>query len=190
MPSDMTNEFYCVAVGTFGSSDVFQLAVLESSVTMRPEPCAVMEKCASSDTDSMDVAVPDGSMAVLANVAPAPDPSYRGVKKSKNKKASTEAGRRKARRSTRLATKKARVEEQHVRRKLKGLKGIKRLYEDDDDEQEERDIDNLTEEDRELVSEGSANFVNHLGKQDHYHSYPLPQVCASRQGKEMYLSDL
>ena len=82
---------------------------------------------------------------------------------------------KKSRRSSRLATKKARLEEMEMRRTLKGLKGAKRLY-GEEEEEDSGGEEEWTEEEMSLEGEAAAEFVGSLGKSEEYVRFPVPQV--------------
>ena len=178
MPADVASEFFMVAVGKFRSSENLQLAVLSGSATESTDSTSVMEEIGLSHLNGSEVETPAVSMVGPTNTSLAcghgSSPNFRGVKKGKTQRASEDAGHWRSRRSTRLATKRARLEEEDTKKTLKGLKGFKRLHEEDDDGID--DDENFSGE-RELIGERSASFVTSLGKKELYSSYPLPQVC-------------
>ena len=155
-----------------GTSDMFELGLLKyNGATTIPDSGTCEGNVPLSVTSDADIATPRGV------VEPDKPGKLVSCTAKKVKTSSSEVAGKRARRSTRLATKKVRLEELQVRRKLKGLKGARRLYEEEESEGEEEERDNdLTEEEMGRVGEAAAGFVSSTEKQDQYVRFPLPRV--------------
>lgn len=149
IPTSLNETFVLVSVGKFQDSEEFRLAVLCHRIEEVVEPLIKQEECFGEE----------------------------GVeKRGKRKRVAPEVG---TRRSMRLATKKARREEEQVRKQLKGLKGIGRhplhaAYESEEDVDDNED--ELSEVDYRRLAKASSEFVNSLNERSRYQSFSLPQV--------------
>ncbi len=176
--TDSDGKLALVVLEKRSSTSLLELKLLERK--------AIQTASASSKSEGDVLVSMAEDRATARGEATVPDKLPPSVAKKRNDQPLAEATAvKRSRRSSRLATKKARKEELQLRRKLKGLKGAKRLYEEDEEVEEEGEEsggeDSWTEEEASRVGESTAAFIGATDKQDLYVGFQVPLVSTVQQ---------
>ena len=100
------------------------------------------------------------------------------ARRTRSAAASVGVAAKQARRSRRLATKKARDEEKRVLNQLKGLKGVGRwLREVELNDGDTAEKNELTDQEMKEALKGTLGFMKQMDTPEGYQTFALPQVC-------------